>query len=430
VDVFNRYFSSSWRTDPTDQTVWEGIAQIPDEELWRAHERCRERFVSWTRQTLKEQLTRRGASFDDIAIADEVLDPEALTIGFARRFATYKRGALLLSDSDRLRRLLEETKRPIQFVFAGKAHPADHEGKELIKAIVNFARNPSVRRRIVFLENYDMNIARYLVQGVDVWLNTPRRPYEASGTSGMKAAANGVPNCSILDGWWDEGYDPELGWAIGRGEGYSDPAYQDRIESQALYDILEKQIIPLFYKRTVDNIPRDWIARMKACIRRLAPVFNTNRMVRQYAEQFYIPAAKRGAILSADGLARAKALAKSLDRLRGKWGGIKIVGVHTSGNGHYRVGENMQVEALVELPEIEPSELQVQLYAGAVNATGQIETPSTLAMQHTKLIANGRHLFTGQIECRTSGRHGFAIRVLPGSRDLATPFEPGLILWN
>ena len=429
-EVLNRYFSSRWQTDPTDQSVWEGISQIPDEELWRAHERCRERLVSWTRQTLKEQLTRRGASFDDIAIADEVLDPEALTIGFARRFATYKRGALLLGDSERLRRLVEETKRPIQFVFAGKAHPADHEGKELIKAIVNFARNPSVRRRIVFLENYDMNIARYLVQGVDVWLNTPRRPYEASGTSGMKAAANGVPNCSILDGWWDEGYDPELGWAIGRGEGYSDPAYQDRIESQALYDILEKQIIPLFYRRTIDNIPREWIARMKSCMRRLAPVFNTNRMVRQYAEQFYIPAVKRGSVLAADGMAKAKALAKSLDRLRGKWGGIKIVGVHTSGNGHYRVGESMQVEALVELPEIEPSELNVQLYAGPVNATGQIEMPTELSMQHTKLIANGRHLFTGQIECRTSGRHGFAIRVLPGSPDLATPFEPGLILWN
>ena len=162
-------------TDPTDQSVWEGVMQIPDEELWRAHERCRERLVGWARQTLREQLTKRGASYDDVAMADQVLDPEALTIGFARRFATYKRGALLLRDPDRLRALLEDTKRPIQFVFAGKAHPADHEGKELIKAIVNFARDPAVRRRMVFIENYDMNVARYLVQGVDVWLNTPRR---------------------------------------------------------------------------------------------------------------------------------------------------------------------------------------------------------------------------------------------------------------
>jgi len=428
--ILDRYLSSKWQSDPVDQSVWEGISQIPDEELWRAHERCRERLVSWTRKTLGEQLSRRGASFDEIAMADEVLDPEALTIGFARRFATYKRGALLLRDPDRLRRLLEDTKRPIQFVFAGKAHPADHEGKELIKMIVNFARNPLVRRRVVFLENYDISIARYLVQGVDVWLNTPRRPYEASGTSGMKAAVNGVPNCSILDGWWVEGYEPETGWAIGRGESYADPNYQDQVEGLALYDILEKQIVPLFYKRTVDNIPRDWIARMKTCMRKLAPVFNTNRMVREYAERFYLPAAVRGTALGADSLARAKALAKSKDRLRGKWGGIKIVGVHTSGNGHYRVGENMQVEALVELPDLEPKDLQVQLYAGVINATGQIEEPITMAMTHTKLIANNRHLFTGAIACQTSGRHGFAIRVLPGGEDLATPFEPGLILWN
>jgi len=268
------------------------------------------------------------------------------------------------------------------------------------------------------------------VQGVDVWLNTPRRPYEASGTSGMKAAVNGVPNCSVLDGWWVEGYDPDLGWAIGRGENYADPNYQDQVESQALYDILEKQIVPLFYKRTVDNIPRDWIARMKNCMRKLAPVFNTNRMVRDYAEKFYLPSATRGAALAGDNLARAKALAVAKDRLRGKWGGIRIVGIHTSGNGHYRVGDNMQVEALVELADLDPAEIQVQLYAGPVNATGQIEQPSSLLMNHTKLIANGRHLFTGTIECRTSGRHGFAVRILPGSPDLATAFEPGLILWN
>ena len=430
VFLLDRYLSGKWQTDPTSQSVWEGVNQIPDEELWRAHERCRERLVGWTRETLKSQLTRRGAGFDDIAVAEQVLDPEALTIGFARRFASYKRGALLLRDRDRLQRLLENTKHPVQFVFAGKAHPADHEGKELIKEIVNFARNSSVRRRIVFLENYDMNIARYLVQGVDVWLNTPRRGMEASGTSGMKAAANGVPNCSILDGWWVEGYDPTLGWAIGRGEGYTDGNYQDQVESQALYDILEKQIVPLFYKRTVDNIPRDWIAMMKTCMRKLAPVFNTNRMVKDYAEKFYVPAATRGKALSADGLTRGAALAHSKENLRHRWGGIKIVGVHTSGNGHYKVGENMQVEALVELPDVQPADLQVQLYAGPINATGQIEEPQTMVMEHTKLIANSRHLFTGRIDCRTSGRHGFAIRVLPGNADMATPFEPGLIIWN
>jgi glycogen phosphorylase len=430
VYILERYLSNKWQTDPADQSVWEGVMQIPDEELWRCHERCRERLVSWARTTLKQQLERRGASFDDIAMADEVLDPEALTIGFARRFAGYKRGALLLKDPARLQRLLEETKRPIQFIFAGKAHPADHEGKELIKALVNFARASSVRRRMVFIENYDINIARFLVQGVDVWLNTPRRGMEASGTSGMKAAANGVLHCSILDGWWVEGYSPDVGWAIGRGETYTDYNVEDQLESQALYDILEKQVIPLFYKRTVDNIPRDWIARMKMCMRKLAPVFNTNRMVREYAEKFYIPADKRGRTLANNNLERAVALAHIKDKLRQKWPGIRIVGVHNTGNGHYHVGDNMQVEVLVDLPEIDPKDITVQLYAGPITATGQIGSPQVLNMEHARLIANNRHLFSGRIDCRSSGRHGFAVRVLPGNPDLATPFEPGLIVWN
>ena len=428
--TLDRYLAGEWMSDPADQSVWEGILQVPDEELWRAHERCRARLVSWARQTLREQLGRRGAAYDDLAAAEQVLDPDALTIGFARRFATYKRGTLLLRDMDRLKRLLEDTKHPIQFVFAGKAHPADNEGKELIKQIVNFARDPAVRKRVVFIENYDMNVARYLVQGVDVWLNTPRRPYEASGTSGMKAAANGVLNCSILDGWWVEGYSPDLGWAIGHGESYPDAGYQDHVESQALYDILEKQIVPLFYHRTVDNLPREWIARMKNCIRQLAPVFNTNRMVRDYTQTFYVPAYDRGQLLAADDLSRAVRLAQSKDSMRHRWNGIRIVGVHTSGNGHFKVGETMQVEAMIDLPGIDPDELTVQLYTGPVSAQGEIEQPQSLRMTHAKSMAPDRHVFVGQIACRSSGRQGFAIRIMPGYKDMATPFEPGLIIWN
>ena len=428
--TLDRYLPGEWITDPADSSVWEGVMQIPEEELWRAHERGRARLVSWARQTLREQLVRRGAAYDDVAAAEQVLDPEALTIGFARRFATYKRGALLLRDVDRLRRLLDDTKHPIQFVFAGKAHPADHEGKELIKAIINFSRDPAVRRKVVFIENYDMNVARQLVQGVDVWLNTPRRPYEASGTSGMKAAANGVLNCSILDGWWVEGYGPDVGWAIGRGEEYHDAGTQDMVESQALYDLLEKQIVPLFYNRDVDGLPREWVLRMKNCMRKLVPFFNTNRMVQNYSEMFYIPAFERGQTLSADGLSRAVGLARQKDTLRGRWRNIRIVGVHTSGNGHFKVGEQMQVEALVDLPGLDPQDLQVQLYAGRINATGEIEQPQSLPMEHVKKMAPDRHLYTGRIECRTSGRQGFAIRIVPGGSDFATPFEPGLITWN
>jgi starch phosphorylase len=436
AEVLARYLPTRWLSNPTDQSVWEAVHQVPDEELWRAHERCRERLVGWARRTLREQFIRRGAAYDELSLADEVLDPEALTIGFSRRFATYKRGALLLRDPERLRRLLEDTRRPVQFIFAGKAHPADTEGKELIRTIVQFARQASVRRRLIFLENYDMNIARYLVQGVDVWLNTPRRPYEASGTSGMKAAANGVPNCSILDGWWVEAHalDPAVGWAIGRGEqvgqGYTDANHQDHVESLLLYDILEKQILPLFYDRGSDGIPRGWITRMKACLSRLAPVFNTNRMLSQYTEQFYLRALDRGQRLLAEGLKRAAELAHYKDYLRRRWGGIKIVGVHASGNGHFKVGQKLQVEAMVDLPELKPEDVRVELFAGALNSFNAFEESRAIRMEHVREMGPGRHLFAGEIACASSGRHGYAVRIVPGNPDLATPFEPGLILWN
>jgi starch phosphorylase len=246
----------------------------------------------------------------------------------------------------------------------------------------------------------------------------------------MKAAANGVLNCSILDGWWVEGYSPDVGWAIGRGEQYPDSNYQDTIESQALYNLLEKQILPLFYARGVDNIPREWIGRMKNCLRKLVPMFNTNRMVRQYAEEFYIPANDRGLLLSQENLSRAVKLAHAKQDMRNRWGNIKVIGVHTTGNGHYKIGDTVQVEALVDLPEIDPSDLRVQLYAGAINATGRIDDPQILTMQHARQMGPGRHLFTGSIQCRSSGRQGFALRILPGYQDLASPFEPGLIIWN
>jgi starch phosphorylase len=246
----------------------------------------------------------------------------------------------------------------------------------------------------------------------------------------MKAAVNGVLNCSILDGWWVEGYSPDTGWAIGHGESYPDSNYQDQVESQALYDILEKQVVPLFYNRSVDNFPREWISRMKNCLRKLAPVFNTNRMVREYAESSYIPALARGLDLSQENLKRAVALAHAKDAYRAKWGGIKIVGVHASGNGHYKVGDQLQVEVLLDLPDMQPDDLSVQLFAGRLTSTGEIETPQVLRMQHARQMAPNRHLFTGTLQCSTSGRQGYAVRVLPGNPDMATPFEPGLIIWN
>src|ERR1019366_4928049 len=279
--LYDRYLGPNWREEPANGEIWNRAQRMPAEELWRTHERRRARLVGWARNRLRTQRLRRGASQAEIAAAAEVLDPDALSIGFARRFATYKRATLIFRDLPRLRRLLCDPARPVQLIFAGKAHPADDAGKELIRQIVQLARDPELGRRIVFLEDYDMAVTRYLVQGVDVWLNTPLRPNEASGTSGMKAAANGVLNLSTLDGWWDEVWkDPAnsqlIGWAIGKGEAYADPEYQDQVEAGALYELLERDVTPAFYERGADRIPRRWIGRMKACIGSLCHFVNTH----------------------------------------------------------------------------------------------------------------------------------------------------------
>ncbi len=273
--LYDRYLGPNWREEPANSDVWSRVKSIPAEELWRTHERRRERLVAWTRRRVRDQRIRRAASQAEIDAAAEVLDPDALTIGFARRFATYKRATLILHDMDRLRRLLTDPVRPVQLIFAGKAHPADEAGKELIRKITEVSRDPELGRQVVFLEDYDMAVARSLVQGVDVWLNTPLRPNEASGTSGMKAAANAVLNLSVPDGWWDEVWDDPhnsrlMGWAIGHGEEYSDPNYQDQVEAEALYDLIERDVIPTYYdNRGADRIPRKWVERMKSR-RRLA----------------------------------------------------------------------------------------------------------------------------------------------------------------
>jgi starch phosphorylase len=430
-DLFGRYFGAGWSEDALNFGLWESIHDVPDEEFWRAHERSKARLINWTRIALKAQLRQRGATYDEVEMADQVLDPEALTIGFARRFATYKRGALLLSDEARLRRIIEDAKRPIQFVFAGKSHPADNGGKELIRRIASFCRDPHVRRKFVFIENYDMAIARRMVQGVDVWMNNPRRPHEASGTSGMKAAVNGVLNFSVLDGWWCEGYSPQVGWAIGSGEMYADEAQQDAIESQAIYETLEREIIPTFYKRDETRIPREWIARMKSCIAQLTPVFNTNRMVREYAELFYLPSLRRGRTLAANKLDRARKLAKCKSRLREFWPSIKIVSAQSVGNGHYRVGETMTVEAIVQLPAaVDPREIEVQLFCGRLDSSGRISEPRVTPMAKRDAAGDGLVRFEGVVKCQATGKQGFAIRIVPAALDIATPFEPGLITWN
>jgi len=264
------------------------VGEISDDELWRAHAAQKRRLVRLIRQHALEQFARHGRSPDALRDLDHLLDPEVLLIGFARRFATYKRADLILRDLGRFKQVLGGSDRRVQFLFAGKAHPADRPGQDLIRRIWQASLDPDLQGRLLFLENYDMRIGRFMVQGIDVWLNTPRRPLEASGTSGMKAAINGGLNCSVLDGWWAEGYDAAHGWVIGNGEEDADPERQDDLDADSLYRTITEEVVPCYYDRDESGLPRQWIARMKQAIALLTPRFCASRMVREYAERLYV----------------------------------------------------------------------------------------------------------------------------------------------
>jgi len=431
AELFDRYMGPQWLDSPVDREIWQRVDDIPDAELWRTHERRRERLVAFVRRRLREQLRRRGAPPAEVKAADEVLDPEALTIGFARRFAPYKRGTLIFRNPERLLKILTDPQRPVQIIFAGKAHPNDNMGKELIKQVVQWATKPELRRRLVFLEDYDINVARYLVQGVDVWLNNPLPPHEASGTSGMKVPPNGGLNMSVLDGWWPEAYDGENGWAVGDGRIYDDPEYQDHIDSQSIYDLLEKEIVPMFYDRGADGIPRRWIARVKASMKSISPFFNTNRMVAEYTEQMYAPAARMWRNLSDGGFARARAVAEWSNRLAKHWGQVQILSVQANQKEELAVGDELEVRAKVMLGPIKPEEVRVEIYYGPLDISGDVAEGCAIPMEcQGPAISDGTYMFVGRIPCQQAGPHGYAVRVVPCHPDLCHPYATGLIRWG
>jgi len=429
AELFHRYLGPAWIDNPADHDAWQRVDEIPDMELWRARERRRLALISFCRQRLRDQLRRRGAPPAEVKAAEECLDPEALTIGFARRFAPYKRGALLFRNPQRLLRILTDPERPVQFIFAGKAHPRDDNGKEIIKQIVSHIVKPEFRRRVIFLENYDMAIARMLVQGCDVWLNNPIKPREASGTSGMKVAPNGGLNFSTLDGWWPEAYDGENGWAIDEGRIYEDPAFRDQIEGEAVYDILEKEIVPMFYDRGGDGIPRRWIHRVKASIRTVCPMFNTHRMIEEYTHRMYVPAARKARHLAANGYAGACGLARWKADLIAKWDSVKVESVDANDGAELPVGSRVDVRARVQLGNVRPDEVAVELYHGRVDAHGQLIEGNCEPMTCREHLENGSYLFEGQIPCHRSGQQGYAVRIVPRHADQTHRYDTGLVIW-
>ena len=429
-ELFDHYLGPRWARDPSDPTIWEAIESIPGELLWRTHERQRQRLVAYIRNRMRTRLEAQNATAPEIAAVNDILQAGALTIGFARRFAPYKRGNLFLRDRDRLVSILSDPKRPVQFIIAGKSHPRDDAGKKLIQEIVQFSRQHGLRDRIVFVENYDMDVAAHLVHGVDVWLNNPRRPLEASGTSGMKASANGAINCSVLDGWWDEAASEGNGWSIGKGEVYQDEEAQDEIESNALYDLLEHEIIPLFFDRGRDGLPRGWIRMMKEAIKGITPVYNTARMVAEYAQRAYLPAATRAGRLMTGDYARIRGLANWRAKVRGAWPGGRIREIEAPDVVERRVGDEIPVRVLVDLGGLDATDLSVQLYHGGVKLTGELEGAESIPMVTGEEGPSGSRWFSGEVPCATTGHRGFAVRVLPNHPDLATPFLPGLIRWS
>ncbi len=426
--LFDRYLGPYWAEDPDNQRVWEQISNIPNSELWRYHERCRDHLVAFARRLLVDQMKQKGASTSELESVSEVLTPDAMTIGFARRFATYKRATLLFRNPDRLNRILNNPDCPVQIIIAGKAHPQDNEGKDFIKTIIHFAREERFRRRIVFLEDYNFHIGHVMASGSDVWLNTPRRPLEACGTSGMKALANGSLNLSVLDGWWDEGYHRDYGWALGKGEEYLDHNAQDNIESRDLYNLLEEEVVPLFYKRGKDDIPRGWVEKMKAGLQHLVPVFNSHRMVQEYTDRFYLPCSRRYNMLIDRDFHETRELASWRQKLMTGWNEVSVVEVISGYGRDIPVGGHLDVVAKIKLGDLSPDDITVEVYYGSLDYNGDFKERETeeLAFKNT---GDGLHIFQGKIPCAGTGRFGYTVRVMPSKNRLENPFVMGLVTW-
>jgi starch phosphorylase len=427
--LFERYLGPEWYLHTWNhREIIDRIDDIYDEELWRAHELSRARLIRTCRNLMTQQYGRRNAPKSMMEDAAAVLDHDALSIGFARRFATYKRAYLLLRDPDRLEALMSSRQQPVQFILAGKAHPRDNEGKGVIQKLIEFARRSKIRHRFIFLEDYDPYIARHLIQGCDIWLNTPRRPYEACGTSGIKAAVNGVLNVSVLDGWWCEGYSPERGWRIGDGQEFEDWEYQDAVESQALYNVLENEVIPKFYDRKDGDVPMAWIKMMKASMKMAMGEFCAHGMLGKYLETAYRPASARYHELVADNSAKARELMHLQSRLKKNWSRISIERPARSKDGPFRVGDQFKVSTRVHLGDLSPEEVDVELCYGNMKSLERLENIKTRKMEVTEELGWGEYLYESLLACEVSGRFGLTARVTPKGDNLLK-YSPGMVAW-
>ena len=428
--LYQKYFGD-WEEHITEPDFWRRVTDIPDAELWDTHQQLKRRLVEFVRERVRMRRERIGDSPEAIRNVSQILDPEVLTIGFARRFATYKRGALLFSDKERLKRLLNDTTRPVQFIFAGKAHPRDEGGRALIQEVYKFSREAGFENRVVFLEDYDSYIARRLVQGVDLWLNNPLRPLEASGTSGMKLAPNGGINLSVLDGWWRESYNGNNGWAIGGEIVDGTVEFQSEVDANSLYQLLENQIIPLYYAKPDGKLPLAWLQLMRESMRTVTPVFNTHRMVKEYTERLYIPAAQSHDGFSRESSQAAAQLSQWKTRIRKDWPQVRIYDVQVGNKDRQNilVGESLQVSARVHLGAVDPQHVRVEAYHGEAE-NGGIKNPTVTVLNESNKNGDGSYIYQGSVPASESGAYGFSVRVVPTHPHLMQTHELRLITWS
>ena len=431
-DLYRKYLFDNNQfgyIDPSETEPWNKLSNIPDNELWNVHTTRKGKLIDMVRKRLQRQLTRQGFDLMTVKKASQVLRPDVLTIGFARRFATYKRATLLFKDLNRLDKIINNPTRPVQFVFAGKAHPADTAGKEFIKLIVGLTQNdPRFKGKIIFVEDYNMNVARYMVQGVDVWLNNPIRPMEASGTSGMKAALNGALALSILDGWWDEVGPCDFGWSIGGNENYKSDAERDAVEAESLYSLLEQDIAPTYYaKAEKEAFSPAWVALMKESIKHIAPFFNTNRMVKEYYEKFYVSANNYGLTLAEPG--KVQAVADWRKQIADNWYRVHITDVTQAPQQAILMGDKVNFKAQVSLGNLKPEEVQVQLYLGQRGNIGGIEKLAIVPMNCTGKDGEV-YIYEAAVSPINSGRQDYAMRVLPKNDNIPNVLTPLYIRWE
>ncbi|HZU27025.1 MAG TPA: alpha-glucan family phosphorylase [Bryobacteraceae bacterium] len=412
--LYDQYLQPDWRDRYNDPRAWDAVHDIPSRELWDAHRRRKRNLTSFVRERVAASAMNRKAPAAEQRRLSEVLDPETFTIGFARRFATYKRATLLFRDVTRLKKILTNRERPVQIVIAGKAHPKDHPGKMLIREIVQLSRDPDLSKHIVFLEDYGIEVGRELVQGVDLWLNNPRRGEEACGTSGMKAGINGVLNFSILDGWFDEAFEISGGWAIGDREPYSED--QDEIHARAIYSTLENEIIPTFYDRREENVPEEWVRRMKQSLMNLSPRFNCQRMVGEYLSQLYEPAHAAFLEISGDAFDVARQRAVWNRKVGTVWNNVAFVDIGPGPDTSVLTGKPIPMRAVVNLAGLSPSDVRVEAVVGRVGVNGALEETQVMTLPAVNQQGEA-WVFANEFIPHQTGRLGYSVRISPNHYD-------------